>query len=173
MTQDTSIMAITPPNGDAAIAQNMHKYVLERGRELSAEFDEIAARLTPDNFANTKDDWTRLKKIDAELKNVISKVERDAIEYAACNALLVQLAATRKLLKERYESGWAKFCELRDKDKPPTPTHTYVIQVEVTDAGLKSIATACGKVSDKFRFAAPQSDRAFNAINKWFDENQD
>jgi len=123
------LIKIESPDGRADIAQAAHDMVVMRERELVAEFAAIAEKLTPSQFGETKAEWTRLKKMDAELKELVDRVERDAIRYAKADALLFQLKATRKNLKAVYDANWAKFVELRDADKPEEPTHTYFYAV--------------------------------------------
>ena len=168
----TDLITITPPNGNAEIGREMYALVLRRERELKAEFAAVAEKLTPERFAETKAEWTRLKKIDGELKNIIDALERGAIQYAACDALLVQLNATRKSLKAVYDESWEKFVALRDADKPEPPKHTYLVRMTCTDAVLAKVLKAAQKEgAAEFVWCVPQSDKAVKAAQRIFEEN--
>lgn len=58
-----------------------------------------------------------------------------------------------------------------DARKPKAPAHTYVMQFQVTDAQLKTINALMVKLGVQYRYAAPQSDKAFKVAEQWFREN--
>jgi len=162
------LIEIKNPDGNATVAQLAHNMVVERERELKAEFAAIAEKLTPESFGETKAEWTRLKKMDGELKDIIDRVEADALKYAKADALLFQLRATRKNLKAVYDASWAKFVELRDADKPDEPTHTYFYAVTCTDAEHGAVQKAMAKVGAKFDVVSPQKDAEWRTAAKLF-----
>lgn len=167
----TDIITITPPDGNAEIGREMYALVLRRERELKAEFAAIAEKLTPEHYAETKGEWTRLKKIDGELKDIIDGVERGAVKYAACDALLVQLNATRKNLKAVYAENWEKFCELRDADKPAPELLEYVAEFRMTQADFDRLATKWEREGLRFR-ARRVKDNESAKIGKIFETEE-
>jgi len=162
------LIEVKNPDGNALVAQLAHNMVVERERELKSEFAKIAEKLTPESFGETKAEWTRLKKMDGELKAIIERVEADALKYAKADALLFQLKATRKNLKAVYDESWAKFVELRDADKPEEPTHTYFYAVTCPDTTHVGIQKAIAKVGAKFDVVSPQKDAEWRTAAKLF-----
>lgn len=169
--QDNALMNITNPDGNAQVAQAMHDYVVQRERELTEEFNAISAKITPFTFAETKNDWTRLKKIDGELKSIAEKLEARALEYAKADTLLFQVNATRKNLAALYKENWAKYTELRDADKPKAKPREYLLEVYMTDDEFVKTLKGLAKSGAKYRYVEvgssddqPSVDRIFEVI---------
>ena len=146
------LIHIENPNGNAQVAQAMHDAVVVREREIKAEYEKIAEKLTPFSFNETKEDWTRLKKMDDELKALIERTEASALSYAKADALLAQLAATRKNLAALYKENWAKFTALCDADKPAAPKREFLLEVYMTDADFMKIVKSLDKTGAKYRW---------------------
>ncbi len=167
------LIHIENPNGNAQVAQAMHDAVVVREREIKAEYEKIAEKLTPFSFNETKEDWTRLKKMDDELKALIERTEASALSYAKADALLAQLAATRKNLAALYKENWAKFTALRDADKPAAPKREFLLEVYMTDADFMKIVKSLDKSGAKYRWVEVRAKDSQPKVDAMFANIQD
>ena len=178
------------------IGQSVPDCVVAKAIESSyARAKEIVANVSAievsDTTMGTKD---AAKETAEKLKNAgsaegirakVFEITRAAVNECNLTALLMQLderpltGSTKanpisiySIVKRAVDEKKAEIDAWKESHTPPAPTHTYCIQLQCTDKGLKGILTALEKYSaNNYRYCAPQSDKGFKALDKWFAEN--
>ena len=150
--------------------------MLESLNVLRANKREVIKRIQED--ADTINEQTyRAKKLnafdkeDALLKELADKIADEIATRTHSKELFVEIAADRNEIKDAIKERAEKIRTLKEQFDPPIPRHTYAFLIETTDANLKKIMTVLNKNGDKYRFGTPQSDKAIDELENWFESN--
>ena len=114
---------------------------------------------------------------DKTLLDYEKRLNAALLDLSGFKAVIVQMKGAKARIDPLSVRGKfaeiAKACKARvDAEKPPMPTHTYVIRLTVTDDGLNAVLKAAEKAgADGVCYAAAQSDKAVRQIAAWFEEN--
>ena len=114
---------------------------------------------------------------DKTLLDYEKRLNAALLDLSGFKAVIVQMKGAKSRIDPLSVRGKfaeiAKACKARmDAEKPPMPTHTYVVRMTVTDDGLNAVLKAAEKAgADSVCYAAAQSDKAVRQIAAWFEEN--
>lgn len=114
---------------------------------------------------------------DKTLLDYEKRLNAALLDLSGFKAVIVQMKGSKARIDPLSVRGKfaeiSKACKARvDDEKPPMPTHTYVIRLTVTDEDLNAVIKAAEKAgADGVCYAAAQSDKAVRQIAAWFEEN--
>lgn len=186
---DAQTGALILPNGNTEIAEALCAYVHARTMEITTAISAIVVSDetmgTSSAKKDTKAKFSELSKVVESLrdagkslmersaaatdaKRVISQIDNRLWSYST----KVEPTSAYGILSAALKAKKEEIAAWEDAHTPPAPTHTYCIQVQCTDKGLKDLVKALEKVAPgAYRYDAPQSDRQFEALDKWFEAN--
>lgn len=160
------------PNGveDPRIAETrkaIQEYAAERILAIEADADSVTA----DNFKAHKlnafdDDKAALSDKAKAISNLVA-------EKTGVAALLVQLKASENEIAAAIKARQTVIRDVKAANTPPEPTHSYVVQMDVTDAVFKKVVELLAKSATAYRYVGVdnkdgKADKFF-AANGWAD----
>jgi hypothetical protein len=156
-----------------AIIKSMNARKKERKAQFDALGDIADAPLEAVKTLHnaTEEDDDALLDFEKRLKDAL-------LDLSGFKAVVVQMRGTKSRIDPASVRGKfaeiVKACKERiDAEKPPEPTHNYVVRMTCTDKALAAVMKAAQRAgcSDLYT-AAAQGDKATRAIDKWFEENK-
>lgn len=165
----TTELQLVNPRNDAELVAKMRQHIMDIQATCVAEIDAATADIEANGLGE------HVKSAFDDAKDALADGGKafvgGILKEVGADAVLVQLTATQTAVREavkRYEAAWTK---AKEASAPPEPTHTYAFQIEATDKALAALLKHLAKSGVKYRYSAPQSDKAFKALDRWFEEN--
>lgn len=178
-------LTIVNPAGNLEIAQGICHAIVERKREILADFDTV--EVTDDNW-KSPELKAKVESLAAAVKDLRERgkqLVKDVVSATEAQRILTQIdsrlwsystkgdpESAYYQLSTRLKELKAKIAEMKEKNSTPLPKHTYVIKVTATDkAFVKALEAIEKEGCEDVAYAAAQSDKAVKQLIKWFDEN--
>lgn len=168
MNTETTTLPI--PRDDYAVLQDALRAIRAKRTAAVSRIEAARDAITADNYRREK-----LNAFDAEekaFKEMADQIVDRVATETHVKELLVELAACRNEVKAAIAARQDVIRALKAENDPPAPVHSYALQIEVTDADFAKILKAVEKVTAKWRYFAPQTDKAAKALDRLFDENK-
>lgn len=167
---DANEIEVYVPNGveDPRIAET-RKLIQEYAAERVAAIEADAAAVDATNFKAHK-----LNAFDADkdaLSDKAKAISALVAEKTGVAALLVQLKASENEIGAAIKARQAVIREVKAANTPAEPTHSYVVQMDVTDADFKKVVALLAKTGAAYRYVGVdnkdgKADKFF-AANGW------